>query len=201
MVGCSVGCFPSGLFVCFFRHSVDLTCVVMCIIGVRIFWLFFPALSSLAHSNCFDYPHPCPTPTSTPHSPVHPSLSLLFPFVPVPLAGVKNLQPKPILRPGAGIGLRTGPTGLRPGGGTARLRPGGASLGAGAGGGGGGPGVGGGGGGGGSGAGPSVHRVNPVRQNAPEVPKEFVPLGSKDESNRMVYSQLELITYSGLTER
>lgn len=93
-----------------------------------------------------------------------------------------------ILRPGGNA------AGVRPGAG-AGLRPTGASLGAGAGGGGSGPGGGAGGGGG------AAHRVNPVRQNAPPVPKEFVPLGSMDESKRIVYTQLELITYSGLTER
>lgn len=105
------------------------------------------------------------------------------------------------LRPG---GMGIGGAGLRPGGGGAGLRPGGASLGAGAGGGGGSSGGVGAGGAlpsGVGGAGANVQRVNPQRTGAPAVPTEFVQIGHKDESGRQVYSKLDLIVYSGLTER
>lgn len=115
------------------------------------------------------------------------------------------------LRPG-GAGA-----GLRPGGGVG-LRPGGAALGGGAGAGGGGstgggsvggmvgagagvgsaPGAGAGGPPGGAG---NVQRVDPNRRGAPPVPKDFVPLGKKDDFGRLIYSKTELMTYSGLTEK
>lgn len=106
------------------------------------------------------------------------------------------------LRPGGGFGLRPGGAGA--------LRPGGAALGAGAGGGrgaGAGAGVTGGRGGGGvaaaasSGAAANVQKVNPFRTGAPALPEKFVELGSKDESGRIVYSKMELYTYSALTDR
>lgn len=104
------------------------------------------------------------------------------------------------LRPG---GISTGGTGLRPGGGGSGLRPGGASLGSGAGGGAGGS-FGSGGAGGGAGAGgggPNLQRVNPQRPGAPALPTEFVEIGHKDETGRMIYSKTDLMVYSALTER
>ena len=96
------------------------------------------------------------------------------------------------LRPGGGGGLRPGGgVGLRPGGGGAGVGAGsggvvgvGASLGAVPG-----------------GAAGNVQRVDPNKRNAPPVPTEFVPLGSKDDAGRMIYTKQELLTYSGLTEK
>lgn len=98
------------------------------------------------------------------------------------------------------MGLRPGGTGLRPGGGSG-LRPGGAPLGGGAGAGGGGAGGGGSGSGAPSGAAAGLPQCNPARPGAPAVPKEFLPIGQKDESGRMIYSKNDLMAYSGLTER
>lgn len=47
----------------------------------------------------------------------------------------------------------------------------------------------------------NVQRVDPNRRGAPPVPQEFVPLGNKDDFGRLIYSKVELMTYSGLTEK
>lgn len=99
------------------------------------------------------------------------------------------------------MGLRPGgSTGLRPGGG-ASLRPGGAVLGGGARAGGVGSGGPGSAAGAGTGGASNMQGVNPVRPNAPPLPKEFVEIGSKDESGRIVYTKMELGVYSSLTEK